>query len=112
MYTAIKMKKKYGTHLECVIKYYSILNILSSLSWSKGDVNILSFVCVYGNIASMGIRKSFLDTFGMAPRSLDNSVRALLKKGFLIQEDDKITLNKQLHIEFETLILNIHVSSE
>lgn len=111
MYTGIKIRKKYGTHLECVIKYYAVLNILNSLKWTNAEVNILAFACVYGNIAPIGARQDFVKTFGMAIRSLDNAIGRLIKRGFLYKEDKKILLNKQLHIEFTTLILNIYVSS-
>ena len=98
--------------MECVIKYLSILNILNSLELSKGELSLLSFACVWGDISSKEAKKEFLKLFPLAPRTYDNILYKLLKSGFLVKEESTTLLNKQLHIEFETLLLKIQLSEK
>jgi len=77
---------------------------------TNAELNILAFACVNGNLGVIGARHEFVKTFGMTIRSLDNAIRKLVKRGFLYKEEKKILLNKQLHIDFSTLILNIYAS--
>jgi len=112
LYTAVKIKKRYSTHLECVIKYYAILNVLNNLSLSKGDINILSFTCVYGHIGSLSARTELIRTFDMSKRYVKALILSLIKRGFLTIVDGKTVINKQLHIEFDSLLLKIHIEHE
>lgn len=104
MYTVIKINKKYSTHLECVIKYFNILNILSSLNLRKGEVDILAFAAVYGNIGTVKARDEFCKTFTTSKKGFDNYMYNLIKRGFLQKEEKKVTLNKQLHVEHDIIL--------
>jgi len=110
LYTAIKIKKTYGTHLECVIKYISILSILNSLPLSKGEISLLSFACVYGDISTEEAKQEFMQIFSLSKRFFENSVYKFLKMGLLYKEGGKLLLNKQLHIEFDSLMLKIEIN--
>ena len=109
MYTAVRIKKTYGTRLEGIIKYLSILSLLNGLNLMKAEVNILAFTCVYGHIESPLSKQEFQKTFGKLA-SLNNLIYGLLKKGYLVKEGKKIILNKQLHIE-SPMILRVQIDA-
>lgn len=109
MYTVIEIKKTYSSHLECIIKYFHILNILNSLGLNDNEVEIMAFACVYGNIVGGAASEEYAKTFSKTRSSLRGGITSLVRKGFLIRKGKKTFLNKQLHIEFDSLILNIHI---
>lgn len=99
MYTVIKVRKEYETYLERLTKYYGVLNVLNSFFLKEGEVLVLAYIAAggQGRIESM-------------PKSSFYKCReALVDRGFLMKD---FTIHPQLHIEFESLILNIQIDGK
>ena len=109
MYTVIKIKKEYSTHLECIVKYFNILNVLNSLSLSENDIHLLAFA-TFGSLK--GKKKQFAEVFGCSTSSFENGITKLVKKGFLLRKDKEIIIHPQLHIEFDSLALYIQIDDK
>lgn len=112
MYLVQRIEKQYGTHLECVIKYFALLNVLNSLSLSEGEINVLAFSSIRPNLYPLETKEEFCKTFSYSLPSFEGYMYKLVKKGFLIKRKGNISLNKQLHIEFDSLLLHIEISNE
>ena len=68
-------------------------------------------MCAGGSLSIEG-KKEFSKVFGMAKQSVTNAIVKLIKRGFLIDGKHSPSLHKQLHIEFDILLLQIQIEND
>lgn len=97
MYTAVNIQKTYSSHIECLIKYLGILNVLNSLGLEENEIIVLAYTGLGGKTP-----------YGMPPSTFYKVKKNLKLKGYII--DNK--LHPQLHIDFENILLKIRIDAE
>lgn len=79
-----------------VQKYFQILSVLNNLGLSKGDISLLTFTLVKGNISDTHIKDEYCKEYNTTRATINNIVDRLKKKNILHKKDKKIFVNPVL----------------
>jgi len=99
------LKKEFSSNVEMAMSYFRIISTLNSLKLTEREIQILAFTAINGTISSGGRKDKFIETFGASSKpSLGNMIPRLTKKGLLIKNNGRITINPFLELDFSEAI--------
>lgn len=94
------IEKRYTDAVETALKYYDFLVHLNNLPITPGEVQLMAFIAVRGNINSGGAKEAFMARFGSSRATIGNMVYMLTGKGVLQREGRKLTLHPSFSLDF------------
>jgi len=77
-------------------KYYQIISVLNDLKLSEGQLQLVAFTAIRGNISDPGYRKEYCDTYKTTSATINNVVDKMKKKGVMVKHNKMIFVNKVL----------------
>ena len=108
-----KLQKMVSTELEVAQKYYQILSVLNDLKLSEGDIQLIAYVAIKGNLSDEGVREEFCKEYSTSNATINNMVYRLKKKHIFQKEGSKIFVNPVLtSLSFKeevTLLIKLNV---
>lgn len=94
-------------------KYYQIISVLNDLRLADGQLQLVAFTAIRGNISDPGIRKEYCVLYKTTPATINNVVDKMKKKGVMLKENKVIFVNPALtKVDFSkplTLIISIGI---
>lgn len=92
-------------------KYYQILSVLNDLYLSEGEIQLIAFAAIKGDITDSDIRKEFCERYDTTVATINNMVWRLKKKSVIIKKGKKLYVNPALtKLSFEesiTLVITL-----
>jgi len=97
-----KLNKKTKDKFALAHKYYQILSVLNDLKLAEGEIQLVAFSAIKGNIAEPSLREEYCETYSTTPATINNIVYRLKKKDIFRKEDKMIFVNPELtQVNFE-----------
>lgn len=81
-------------------KYYQILSVLNDLYLADGEIQLVAFAAIKGNISDLSIREEYCDRYRTTIATINNVVHRLKKKErkqILIKEGKRIFVNPAIN---------------
>jgi hypothetical protein len=79
-----------------VQKYFQILSVLNDLGLAKGEINLIAFAAIHGNISDKEVREEFCEKYTTTKATINNIVDKLKKKNILHKDGRRIFVNPAL----------------
>lgn len=113
MVTAIKINNKCVDRMEAAVKFYKVLFTINNLKVPPMWVKIIAYSAIVGSMSATGLRDKFVTAYKGTKGSVGNSVFKLIKKGYLVKDKRKVTVNPQLLFDFNNdLVLQLNIVCE
>jgi len=77
-------------------KYYQIISVLNDLGLAQGEIQLVAYSAIMGNMADPTLRKAYCEQYGTTPATINNIVYRLKKKNIFLKKDKKIFVNPSL----------------
>lgn len=77
-------------------KYYQIMSVLNDLKLAEGEIQLVAFTSIRGNIADPEIRDEYCKTYKTTSATINNIVYRLKKKKIILKKDKEIFVNPAL----------------
>ena len=77
-------------------KYYQIMSVLNDLKLAEGEIQLIAYTAIQGNIADPTIRDAYCKTYKTTPATINNIVYRLKKKKIILKKDKEIYVNPAL----------------
>lgn len=102
------IKKEAQTEMDKAYKYYAIISIINSLSFSERELQLLAFVAIKKHISYKEYKKEFCSQYNSSLPTVYNMISKLTRMGVLVRENGKVKINSKILLPFqEDIILNI-----
>ena len=86
-------------------KYYQIISVLNDLKLADGQLQLVAFTAIKGNISDPIIRKEYCKRYKTTPATINNVVDKMKKKGVMIKKNKVIFVNPMLtKVDFSKLL--------
>ena len=106
-----RLSKEVGTQFEVAQKYYQVLSVLNGLQLAEGEIQLIAYTAIKGNITDFDFRKEFCDTYKTTIATINNMVYRLKKKNIFHKKGKLIFVNPALtKLSFDksmVLVINI-----
>jgi len=79
-------------------KYFQIISVLNDLNLAEGELQLVAYTAIRGNITEPKIRKEYCSTYATTPATINNIVYRMKKKNppILLKKDKLIFVNPEL----------------
>lgn len=77
-------------------KYYQIISVLNDLKLSEGQIQLVSFAAIHGNISEPEIRSQYCKLYKTTPATINNIVDRMKKKKVILKENKVLFVNPSL----------------
>ena len=77
-------------------KYYQILSVLNDLYLSEGEIQLVAFGAIRGDLTDSDIRKEFCEKYKTTVATINNMVWRLKKKNVIVKTGKKLFINPAL----------------
>jgi hypothetical protein len=77
-------------------KYYQIMSVLNDLKLAEGEIQLIAYAAIKGNIADPVTRDAYCKLYKTTPATINNIVYRLKKKKIIIKKDKEIFVNPAL----------------
>lgn len=74
-------------------KYYQILSVLNDLHLSEGEIQLIAFAAIKGNITDSEIRKEFCEKYDTTIATINNMIWRLKKKALFHKKGRTLFVN-------------------
>jgi hypothetical protein len=102
--------------LELAHKYYQVMSVLNDLKLAEGEIQLIAYSAVKGNIADPEIRDEYCKTYKTTPATINNIVYRLKKKKIILKKDKEIYVNPALtQVSFDeplALVITLEIRKE
>lgn len=116
METVQYLKRQESDEFYMLMKYYSLLFTLNDLTLTEGDLQLITFTAIRGNLYAGGVKEDFCKRFDTSVNVIYNRINKLKNLGILYRENRrKLTLSKSLQIPLDkpiTLIIKLSKKEE
>lgn len=106
-----RLNKQVKDEFALAYKYYQIISILNDLGLAQGQLQLIAFTAIRGNISDPVIRKEYCKRYKTTPATINNIVDKMKKKRIMIKRNKVIFVNPMLtKLDFSKsleLIINI-----
>lgn len=97
-------------------KYYQIISVLNDLRLAEGQIQLIAFTAIRGNISEAQNRKEYCRIYKTTPATINNIVDKLKKIKVILKENKMIFVNPALtkvdFLEPLALIVSLTLVSE
>ena len=95
-------------------KYYQILSVINDLNLAEGEVQLIAFTAIEGNISDPSIRKLYVKTYSTTIATINNIVHRLKKKNIIHKKGRDLFINPVIcKVDFsKSLALLVSVKKE
>ena len=97
-------------------KYYQIISVLNDLRLADGEIQLVAFSAIKGNMANPTLRTEYCDTYKTTPATINNIVYRLKKKDIFQKVNKQILVNPMLtKLDFSkatTLIVSLTLQTK
>lgn len=108
-----KLKRIVETDLQLAEKYYSILSAINNLNLTQGEIQLIAFTAIKGNITYANVREEFCKMHNTTSPTINNIISKLKKIGIFVKEAGKVKVNPIIVIDFnKDLTLGITLAHE
>jgi len=93
-------------------KYFQIISVINDLELANGEVQLLAFTAVRGNIHNPDHREDYCKKYDTTLATINNIVWRLKKKKIILKKDKEIIVNPlltQVHFD-EDLVLEVSLT--
>jgi len=94
-------------------KYYQVLSVINDLKLADGEITLMAFTAIEGNISDPALRKVYCKKYKTTIATINNIVHRLKKRNLLKKDGKMIFVNPTLNaLDFQqkiTLLLTIDV---
>lgn len=106
--------QKVNSDIERAVVYYTVLFMMNNLKVTKGEIKLVAFTAVRGNITNGNVRDEYCRTYKTTVSVIGNIVSKLKKLGIFVEnEKEKTVINPKIVLDFTkniTIGLNINTS--
>jgi len=86
-------------------KYYQIISGLNNLKLADGEIQLVAFAAIHGNISDNSLREDYIEKYGTTVATINNIVHRLKKKQVFLKEGKKIFVNPAItQLDFDSKI--------
>lgn len=85
--------------------YYSVLSLINNLKLTKGEINLVAFAAVKGNISNGNVRAEYCKNYNTTESVIGNVITKLKKLSIFVKDEKKKTIvNPKIVLEFSNNI--------
>jgi hypothetical protein len=77
-------------------KYYQIMSVLNDLKLAEGQIQLIAFTAIHGNISDPDVRTKYCKKYKTTPATINNIVDKMKKKKVIMKEDKVLFVNPAL----------------
>jgi len=111
-----RLSKSVNNQYDSAHKYYQILGVLNDLQLADGEIHLIAFGAIKGNITDSSIRKEFCEKYNTTIATINNMVYRLKKKNIIHKKGNMLFINPALtKVKFNepvNLLISIMVIGE
>ncbi len=95
-------------------KYYQIISVINDLKLAEGEIQLVAFTAIKGNIHDPNLREEYCELYGTTLATINNIVWRLKKKMVILKENKEIFVNPALtKVDFkETIQLVVELTKK
>jgi DNA-binding MarR family transcriptional regulator len=95
-----RLKKELTNDIDISYRYYSVLSALNDLFLTKREIQLISFISVFGSISLNENREKFCNSYKTTSATVNNMISKLKRRNLLIKKDGKIVVNPIISLDF------------
>lgn len=108
-----RLKRKEKNDFLLSKKYYSILFSVNDIKVTEREIQLVSFIAVYGSISYKHVKDDFCKEFKTSSATINNMVSRLKQLGVLVKDDNKVKVNPVINLDFtKDIVLQITLEHE
>jgi len=108
---AQRLNKEVQNRFDVAHKYYQILSVLNDMRLSEGEVQLMAYTAIRGNITEKKFRKEYCIFYDTTIATINNVVHRLKKRKLLLKDNGIIFINPSINTldysEGISLIVNL-----
>jgi hypothetical protein len=91
-----RLNKQVKDQFALAHKYYQVISVLNELRLAEGEIQLVSFAAIKGNLADPDTRDLYCEMYKTTPATINNIVYRLKKKSIFYKKDKQILVNPAL----------------
>ena len=92
-----RLNKIVNDEYETAQQYYEILGVLNDLGLAKGEIQLIAFTAIKGNITLGNIRKEYCTKYDTTIATINNIVHRMKKKNIIHKVDGMLIVNPKIN---------------